>query len=151
MIAQHPITGKEIRVIQTEASLWRENKTLFYGTKPSVWNTVSDKLLDDGTAPTYRILLSSTTCSEDQVRKASKSSQIILLSNTIVHAIGLDKFKRLGLDNVLCLEEIHLMYPHLGGAWDGSLEDAAVLMAGLLRYRRVAGVWNERALTLGLY
>jgi len=151
MIAQHPITGKEIRVIQTEASLWRENKTLSYGTTPSIWETVSDKLLDDGTAPMYRILLSSSASSDEEVRKASKSSQIILLSNVVVKTIGLEKFKRLGLDNVLCLDEIHLMYPHLGGAWDGSVEDAAILMAGLLRYRRVAGVWNERAVTLGLY
>jgi hypothetical protein len=31
MLAHHPLTGKEVRIIQTDASLVKENKTLSYG------------------------------------------------------------------------------------------------------------------------
>ena len=38
----------------------------------------------------------------------------------------------------------------MGAPWDGTVEDAAVLVAGLIGYRRLYGVWNERAQSLGL-
>lgn len=151
MIAHHPITGKEIRVIQTEPSIWRENKTLLYGTAPSIWETVSEELLTDGTGPTYRIIPSvSADIACEYLSAASTKSKLLLVSKAVIDAIEPEKFKTLGVNNVICLEEIHLMYPHVGGPWDGTVDDAAILMAGLLRYRRVSCVWNDRATALKL-
>lgn len=132
MIAHHPKTGKEVRIIQTDASVWRENKTLSYSDTPSVW----ERVYKSGN-PDYKILLNAKA-------DECKGSKIFLVSN-----IDVAEFKKLRI-NAIVLEEIHLLYPHLGAAWDGTLEDAVTLMAGLLRFRRLAGSWNWRAEALGL-
>ena len=136
MLGVHPRTGKEVRVIQTDASVWRENKTLFYSEDKCIWDTV----YDGDTSPSYRILLHAD--SPEVVKTASTKSKLLLISKAALDSVDI---KGLGVNNLMCLDEIHLMYPHLGAAWDGTVADAAVLMAGLLRYRRLAGVWNERA------
>ena len=132
----NPRTGKEIKIIETSASVWRENKTLFYSQDKCVWDTVHE-----GNNPTYRIILSGNK----EIKEASKNSKLLLVAKSV-----LDSVENLTVNNVICLEEIHLMYPHLGNAWDGTVADAAVLMAGLLRYRRLAGIWNQRAVALNL-
>lgn len=144
MIGVHPRTGKEVRVIQTDASLWRENKTLFYSQDKCIWDTV----YEGDTSPSYRILL--TVDSADALKAASAKSKILLIAKSALDSVDPSLLKTLGINNLICLEEIHLMYPHLGSAWDGTVADAAVIMAGLLRYRRLAGIWNERADTLKL-
>ena len=141
MHALHPRTGKEVRVIQTDASIWRENKTLFYSEDKCIWDTV----YEGDTSPTYRILLN--VDSADALKTASTKSKLLLISKA---ALGSVDIKGLGINNLLCLDEIHLMYPHLGMEWDGTAADAAVIMAGLLRYRRLAGIWNDRAEALKL-
>jgi len=132
----NPRTGKEIKIIETSASVWRENKTLFYSQDKCVWDTVHE-----GNNPTYRILLDSSS----DIKTASKNSKILLIAKAVLDSAG-----NLSVNNVICLEEVHLMYPHLGNAWDGTVADAAVIMAGLLRYRRLAGTWNQRAVALNL-
>ena len=127
---KHPITGKEVRIIQTGASLWREHKTLFYGSGKSVWDTVSET----GT-PKYRLMLEPVDM--EDLSKASLASDILVISKDTLKNI--DR-KQLRVRNVLYLNEIHMIYPHLGAAWDGTVEDAVVLLAGLLRYRRLVGI-----------
>jgi len=132
----NPRTGKEIKIIETSASVWRENKTLFYSQDKCVWDTVHE-----GDNPTYRIILDGST----DINAASKNSKLLLIAKAVLDSAG-----NLSVNNVICLEEVHLMYPHLGNAWDGTVADAAVIMAGLLRYRRLAGTWNQRAVALNL-
>lgn len=144
MLGVHPRTGKEVRVIQTDASVWRENKTLFYSEDKCIWDTVHD----GDTKPTYRILLN--VDSAEALKEASKNSKLLLIAKAALDSVDNAALKTLGINNLICLEEIHLMYPHLGPVWDGTAADGAVLMAGLLRYRRLAGIWNERAAALKL-
>ena len=139
MIAHHPKNGKEIRIIQTDASVWRENKTLSYSDTPSIWETIYHSGFANGN-PDYRIFLNAKADP-----KVFKSSKIVLVSN-----IETSEFKKLRITNAIVLEEVHLLYPHLGAAWDGTVEDAVTIMAGLLRFRRLAGSWNWRAEALGL-
>ena len=141
MIARHPITGKDVRVIQTDASIWKENKTLSYGSQPSLKvDTVSDTLLSDGSYPTYRLVLQANL-TVDSLKAVSQASRIIVMSKDAGDSVGLSaaEFKALNIRNIIYLQEIHLMYPHLGGEWDGTPEDAAVLLAGLLRYNKIIG------------
>ena len=147
MLAHHPRTGKEIRVIQTDAVVWRENKTLIYTAEPSIWDTVYDGLLSDGTGPTFRLVLGRVEA--DEFKMTATKSKLVLLSKVALESIGPQTFKTLGVSNVIYLEEIHLMYPHLGEPWDGTKEDASVIMAGLLRYRKLAGAWSARAPLIG--
>ena len=147
MLAHHPRTGKEIRVIQTDAAVSRENKTLIYSGEPSIWDTVYDGLLSDGTGPTFRLVLDPVDANE--FKMIATKSKLVLLSKAAFDAIGAEAFKTLGVNNVIYLEEVHLMYPHLGSAWDGTKADAAVIMAGLLRFRKLAGTWSPRAELIG--
>lgn len=147
MLAHHPRTGKEIRVIQTDAVVWRENKTLIYSADPSIWDTVYDGLLSDGTGPTFRLVLGEVAA--DEFKMMATKSKILLLSKVSLDSMGAEAFKKLAVSNVIYLEEVHLMYPHLGEPWDGSKEDAAVIMAGLLRYRKLAGAWSARGPLIG--
>ena len=136
MLAHHPITGKEIRVIQTDASIWKEQKTLVFSKHPSVWDTVNTDALSNGSAPSYYLVtkgeLRSDLCSKAKLIVTSRRIPVPTLTN------------------VLCLEEFDKLYPHLGPAWDGTEEDAVLLLAGLLRYPYVSGVKGWRAERLGI-
>ena len=134
-------------MIQTDAVVWRENKTLIYSAEPSIWDTVYDGLLSDGTGPTFRLALDRVEA--DEFKMIATKSKIVLLSKLALDSMGTEAFKKLGVSNVIYLEEIHLMYPHLGEPWDGTKDDAAVIMAGLLRYRKLAGTWSPRGPLIG--
>jgi hypothetical protein len=147
MLAHHPVTGKEIRVIQTDASIWKEHKTLRFGKGFSVWDTVSAEW-ESGVVPDFFIQLEDA--SDAHLKMISRQVKVLLISRAVLGSRSVAEFKALQIGNVLGLEELHSIYPHLGGVWDGTVEDAAVMLAGLLRYRQLAGVWNSRAETLGL-
>lgn len=147
MLAHHPVTGKEIRVIQTDASIWKEKKTLRFGVGESVWDTVSTEC-SSGWAPDFYILLEDMN--DGQLKMISSRVKVLLISRAVLGSRTVAEFKALQIGNVMGLEELHNIYPHLGAAWDGTVEDAVVLTAGLLRYRCLSGAWNSRAEALGL-
>jgi hypothetical protein len=140
MFARHPITGKDVRVIQTDASMWKERKTLGFRIVSAKVDTVSDGLLEDGSAPMYRLVLDGGLTVK-RLQDLAKESQILVLSAVARESLGMSsaEFKALGIRNIIYLGEIAQMYPHLGGDWDGTVEDATVLLAGLLRYNRIIG------------
>jgi len=143
MIAHHPITGKEIRVIQTDASMWKEHKTLLYSSAPSIYDTVSAT-----GSPDYRIQIQPST--PKALVDAASSANLLFVAQSALGRLSVKEFKELKIQNVMAIEEIHKLYPHVGTAWDGTVEDAAIMIAGVLRYRRLAGIWNARAVSLGL-
>ena len=60
MLAHHPVTGKEVRVLQTDTSLWREKKTLAWvepGGSIPPWDTVSSGRLAGGAWPDFLLSL----------------------------------------------------------------------------------------------
>ena len=140
MLAHHPVTGKEVRVIQTEASLWKESKTLAWvdagGVRPP-WDTVSSGQLADGVWPEFLIADSS-----DAAAAASQHVKVVFVKGKRIPSIP----------NCMSLLDMAEAYPHLGAAWDGTQDDAVAMIAGLLRYRRVAGTGTAagRAERLGL-
>jgi hypothetical protein len=138
MIARHPLTGKEVRVIQTDASTWKEHKTLSFTQTSHFYDTVY-------TSSPSTFLLQISPISPEDLAAASKTSLVVFLSKQAA------AYKTpTSLKNIAILEELHTLYPHIGAPWDGTVEDAAVLVAGLIGYRRLYGVWNDRAPTLGL-
>jgi hypothetical protein len=126
-----------VRILQTDASIVKENKTLYYG--PSSVKHLERVSEDLNSFPTYSLIL--RPISIDAVLGASKRSRIIIMSKEAFDFLEIttDEFKKLDIKNMIYLHEIHLMYPHLGGAWNGTPEDAAVLLAGLLRYNKIIG------------
>jgi hypothetical protein len=142
MLAAHPITGKQIRILTTDASLWKENKTLCYGESP-IWDTVWEK-----GSPTYRIVMEPIPL--DELKLVSCSSQLLLASAEAAAGITPQILKENGIQNLIILNTFHLAYPHIGGEWDGTVVDAVIMISALLRYRRVYGAWNSRGEQLGL-
>lgn len=130
MLAHHPITGKEIRIIQTKASVFKENKTLVFSE-----HSVYDTIYTSG-SPTYLIQLEPGPIS---------NPALLIVTERIVRSIDTKHLK-----NLIILEELHKLYPHLGAPWDGTLEDAVIMVAGLLRYKNIMGIWSPRAPSLGL-
>ena len=120
MLGIHPITGKGIRVINTDVSLWRESKTLAFTQNPSIWDTVYTDFLTDGKGPSFRLILKEASL--DEIKECIRTSKLVLISKKCITSSEPVK-------NVLYLEEIHLLYPHLGDEWDGTVEDASVIMA----------------------
>ena len=68
--------------------------------------------------------------------------KIVAVSKQLVTHMGLEKFSELGLGNVVCTEELHEMYPFVGEAWDGSVEDAKLLLAMLFHFGRTFPATN---------
>lgn len=139
MLAHHPITGKEVRIMTTDASIVKQNKILYYE-KPSLHSQFVEFVSEDlHSFPTYSLIL--RPCSVDTLIGASKRSRIILVSKEAYDSLETEvsDFKKLNVKNMIYLHEIHLMYPHLGAAWNGTAEDAVVLLAGLLRYNKILG------------
>jgi hypothetical protein len=130
MIAHHPVTGKEVRIINSDASLWKDKKTLYWSKdgKTTPWDAVQIST-DLNVVSQYRILLQPVENSVLEI--ISRSSRLVFVSrNALV--------EKPNVRNLICLEEMEAMYPHLGSAWDGSEEDAIILVAGLLSYRYIA-------------
>jgi hypothetical protein len=135
MIAHHPVTGKEVRILKSEASLWKEKKTLAWvepgGVSP--WGTVSSGKLAGGW-PDFLLWLRTESPAE-----AAQHVKVVFVEKRIE-----------SIPNCMSLGDLHEAYPHLGAKWDGTQDDAIVMIAGLLRYRRIAGAWSPRAESLGL-
>lgn len=142
MYAQHPKTGATIRVMKSDASLWKNRKTLVWTDTIEMdvrgrWDTVRV-----GPGPADFVILKSTDEASMNWLQTQRAKQVrfILLTRKIVDAFGEEKFQSLQLGNVLCLEELHQMYPYLGSEWDGSSEDAILIAAVLFRFSFVLGL-----------
>jgi hypothetical protein len=137
MLAYHPVTGKEIRIVQSDASLWKEKKTLAWNkgqhTIDTPWDTVS---FDVQIPATYSVALK--YIEPEELVQRCKQSRLVFLEKSKNPDIDADILRKYKINNLICLEEMKDLYPNLGDVWDGSEMDAVVLVAGLLRYRFLA-------------
>ena len=106
------------RVLQTDASLWKEEKTLSYSHKRLVWDSVWTGRLEDGSLPTYYI-------GEPTPEYASCT---LILSTSASPSPP--------QENILHLSSLTETFPHLD-PWTGTTDHAVILLASLLRYRRI--------------
>ena len=150
MFAKHPLTGKDIRIMNVDTSVWRDQKTLaWYDSAPSVterlnrWDTGATSvaaavaLTAVGIPPEIVLCVGpEDVCSAWCKAGRAADAKIVAVTQKLVQHMGLETFAQLGLGNVVCLEELHEMYPFVGGAWDGSIEDAKVLLAMLFHFGR---------------
>ena len=108
------------RVLQTDASLWKEEKTLSYSkTFFKQWDSIWTGRLSNNSLPTYAIVPAS--CLED------------FIECKVVLYYGLSSQMQ---TNAIHLDTITDIYPHLD-RWDGTNHHATILLATLLRYRRI--------------
>lgn len=153
MYGRNPKTGKAIRILKSDSSIWKNQKTL-------VWlkETIQKKILDrwetvcvgvnevkSATNLGLRIdavLLIENTNEEIQFLKQKHlhGSKMIFLSRRFVSIMGEAAFANLQLRNVVCLEEIRDVFPFVGNQWNGTKEDALHLLALILRVHRIVGL-----------
>jgi hypothetical protein len=159
MYGTNPKTGKPIRILKTNTTIWRNRKTVVW-----VNEATSSRHLDRHDTvcvglPEYQaalqkeihidaLILNQVTRDAVEFVKAKQLHQTMLLFITrgIAAAIGEKEFLALRLANVVCLEEIHQVFPFVGKdlPWNGSVEDAVTLVALILRATRVLGVAPDK-------
>ena len=152
MIARNPNTGGTIRVLKSEASIWKNKKTLTWKQVPptdekevslwSRWDTIVCGIDSKFLAwnPQIIVLREDSPAVRAWLATKAKDVRFILISSKVVDSIG--QFQQFGLGNVMCLEELSIMYPFIGQAWDGTAEDAILCAALIFRYSKIVGLPN---------
>lgn len=160
MLARNPKTGKPIRILRSEASLSRTRKTLVWlhtQSESVPWNRWDTLCVDrqdiqswqeKGKAVDFFLLTTSTADDVEFFLSVDPSKyKMMFIPKALVFAIGWQKFRSLGITNVIVMEEAHLMYPFLGDAWNTSKEDGVTMIATILRMRYLVGVSKESVQT----
>ena len=169
MWGKHPKTGKPIRILQTENCISRDRKTIAWvpaeRATEAPWERweVGSIGLKNLTKKTSVLVLCDPAELEQNVAwfrtGAWQPYSMILTSKEVLDVLGEEELKNLGIGNMICLEEVHELYPFVsagsspstndagsspststGGKWDGTAEDAALLASLLLRKYRALGL-----------
>ena len=147
MLAKHPRTGKDIRIVKMDTAMWRDQKTLVWFDAPpakAAWNRWDVGATSTASATTLvaaGLQLDVVVCLDEGAQgwlEAGhwKSARLVVVPRRLVTAMGMDKLLDLKMNNLLCIDEMHDLYPFTGAAWDGSVEDAKALVALVLHFGR---------------
>ena len=151
MLARNPNTGKDIRILKSDTSIWKNSKTLVwmkgsYGHLLNKWKRwdiiVAGIEMELLAWNPYIVVITENTEAVRKWLKSKKTRDIrfILTSSKVAEAIAAEGFSLASLGNVLCLEELDIMYPFIGPQWDGTLEDAIVCAAIIFRFNKLVGI-----------
>ena len=150
MRARHPLTGKEIRIISMDTPVWRDRKTLVWldgppeSGGPNLWSRVDigatsvAGALRLAAAGFHAEIVLCLGAEEEAARwlltPAAAETRIIVVPKTLINHIGYSKLISIGLKNMMCLDELNGLYPFVGGAWDGTTNDAKIMLAIILHF-----------------
>lgn len=145
MLARNPKTGAPLRIITSDASTWRDQKTLFWSSSVvpelcqySRWEVGVTSSSAPGVEKASIVLLLGDV--EEEVKwltsSAATDHTLIGITRQLVEKLGLEGLAALRLRNLLCIDEIPDLYPFVGAAWDGTVEDAKALVSMALRFSR---------------
>jgi hypothetical protein len=146
MLARNPKTGGTIRVLTSNTSCWKENKTLYWRKSTddhrAPWDSAVFSVKEDfwlyGYKPAMVFLLEDLPENRKWLKSMeARDTRFIFIKRALVEGMGELAFQALNLGNVLCVEELPSMYPFLGKEWDGTPEDALVMAALVFRYQKV--------------
>ena len=153
-IARHPKTGAPIRIITTDASVWRDQKTLVWldaaelkaskGVAWSRWDIGVTSLAAVEAAEAAGCQPDVVACLEGAADdwhawlRAGHWNKVRLLvvPKTLVTHIGTEGLLELRITNMMCLDEMSDLYPFTGATWDGTLDDAKALVGLVLHVGR---------------
>ena len=156
MLAQHPLTGKPIRVLKSSAQLWRDAKTLVRLTRdsdPSVpwarWETIAvgredvDAVRSKGIQLHIPVFLNEPSMTLNEIEEYSRTSHLIVVTMELIKTVGAKEFQSRGLGNIICLDEFPNIYSYCGPAWNGTPDDAVAMICSVLHYSYIAGIDAE--------
>jgi hypothetical protein len=159
MFGTNPKTGKPIRILKSDASISRTQKTVvvlrpdFIPQHSERYERVCVGLADYNHLRAKSqdiealILLKSGPEEVAFVKsKALHQTKILFIARAIANTIGEKEFLALGLANVICLEEIHQVFPFVSieHPWNATKEDAIYLVALVLRANQLIGIDSEQ-------
>ena len=151
MQARHPKTGKPIRILQADTAVWRNQKTLAWLTEvpaadPTRWNryeigTTSIQsyktLKAAGIHVNILVCLDPVEISEPWLRTDEpRDLAILAVPKRLIDHVGIEDLMSLRHENMICLEELKELYPFTGDVWDGTTDDAKVLISLMLHMAR---------------
>uniref|UniRef100_A0A6C0ANP3 Exostosin GT47 domain-containing protein n=1 Tax=viral metagenome TaxID=1070528 RepID=A0A6C0ANP3_9ZZZZ len=156
MLATNPTNGKPIRIMNSDASIWKDSKTLTFMKEPYSpdmrrWRRWD--ILVTSASPEFLawkpdiVLLTDESLEANLWIKTEKAKKIrfILVSLKAIKTLTSQGFDVSTLGNVICLEEFESMYPFLGEPWDGTLEDAIMCATIIFRYNKLIGLAPSHA------
>lgn len=163
MLAHHPETGQPIRILQSDAQISQDNKTLAWiqptfapSSRWSRWSTlVSDpaalSVLTDQGEPTCCVVMTTDPAWIPIVKRTVSESQTVVVATRAViswlNAHGVDT------GHVLGIYELFDLYPYLGEPVrdHDPVEKVVVSMAHVLRHSRIVWTATENVLdTFGM-
>ena len=155
MFGTNPKTGKAIRILKSDASMSRTQKTVVVLRPDYIpehceryericvgidhYNALKVKSQDVDAV----VLLNASAEEVAFVKEKSlHQTKILFIARALANAIGEKEFLALGLANVICLEEIHQVFPFVSvqHPWNGTKDDALYLVALVLRANNLIGV-----------
>jgi hypothetical protein len=141
MLARNPKTGGNIRIINLDTSVWRDQKTMVWFDAPAEagWDRWDIGVTDTNIAEVVKadVVICLNDDAADWLNAGKWSTaRLVVVPKALVNAMGMDKLLELKMNNLLCIDEIHSLYPFTGPAWDGSKEDAKALVALALHFGR---------------
>ena len=151
MFATNPKNGKQIRIMKSDTSIWKDTKTLVWMKEPysknknrwKRWDVLVTSV-DPGFLkwnPDILLLTEESKETNDFLKTpAAKNIRFILVSIHALKTLNSEGFDVSSLGNVICLEEFKNIYPFLGTEWNGSLEDAILCATIIFRYNRLIGL-----------
>ena len=163
MLARHPVTGKEIRILKTEAHIYKNQKTIVWlRNEPSTYE-LPDRLqrwdsivigheLAHQWNKKWNVFPSAIVIREPTpqalewiITSAPKNYQLLFFSKKVLDAIGVEHAKSLGFSNILCLEELGEVYPQLLRIYEEQDTDANIclMIAIIFRASRIFGFTQE--------
>ena len=145
--AVHPVTGKPIKIIESEGCVWRDSRTLVWltGSEPEAkWNRydVGVSSIDAFNAVSKNgveidICVAIGPSAADWIlAKSYRSVRIFAVSRKTIDEVGPEFFVKERVNNMVCLEDAAELYPILRSTWDKTEQDARLLMTILLQYKR---------------
>lgn len=159
----HRITGKQIRILKTEAHIYKNQKTIVWlRNNPSAyasadrlqrWDSIviGHELAHQwnkqwNTFPSAIVIREPTPeALEWIVTSAPKSYQLLCFSKKVIETIGVERAKSLGFTNIICLEEMGEVYPQLFRVYEetDSDVDVCLMIAIIFRSSRLLGLVQE--------
>ena len=155
MFATNPRNGKQIRIMKTDTSIWKDCKTLAWMKDPYSKDKKRWKRYDilvTSVDPGFLkwnpdiLLLTEETPEANAFLKTedAKNIRFILVSRIALKTLNSEGFDISSLGNVICLEEFETMYPFLGPVWSGTVEDAILCAAIVFRHNRLIGLKSDQ-------
>lgn len=151
MQAKHPITGAPIRIMKTETHLWKNQKTVAWLRNPPTqeshryrrWDTMvfSPELAEAwyltlGNYPSVIVLKEPTQTNLAWLEnKAPRQRNLLFLSKAILDVYGHERLQKEKFINVICLEEMGEIYPHILRKYEPNESDTVTALSIALIYR----------------